>query len=289
VFVKPRRYGPFPYRPIIDRPPVRWPDGARLAVWLIPNIEFFPLDGFVPAGGPKAPNVLAWSQRDYGNQVGVYRLMEVMAERGIRGTAALNADICTEHPRIVEQAQALGWEFMGHCESNARPLDKVLPGEERQVIANTLKTIEAATGSRPTGWLGAGLSETWDTLDHLAAEGVRYVADWKCGDEPFPMEWEGGRIMSIPYSVDLNDITTIGYQNHTSEEFAGTIRRQFDVLYKEGQASGKVMAIGLHPYIIGVPHRIGHFAEALDYVAGHDKVWFATGSEIIDAYLQQLT
>ena len=152
----------------------------------------------------------------------------------------------------------------------------------------TLNQIGAATGTRPLGWLGAGLAETWNTLEYLEAEGVRYVADWKSGDQPFVMEWDGHRIVSIPYSVDLNDITAIGQQHHTSEEFGHMIRRQFDVLYAEGRTTGKVMAIGLHPYIIGVPHRIGHLAEALDYVAKHDDVWFATGTEIIDAFLVQL-
>jgi len=284
--MQPRRYGPFPYSPIIDRPPLRWPNGARLAVWVVPNIEFFPLDEIIGREEPIVPNIFPWARRDYGNRIAVFRLMDALAKRNIRATVALNSEICTEHPRIMERGMELQWEFMGHCESNCRPTNKLSQDDERKVIHDTLATIEKITGKRPRGWLGAGGSESWNTLESVAAEGVRYVADWINDDQPYVMEIGQPPLISIPYTGEINDAATIVRRNDTSELFARMIRRQFDVLYAEGAQTGKVMCIALHPYIIGVPHRIGDLTEALDYVASHAGVWFATGSEIIEAYLQ---
>jgi peptidoglycan/xylan/chitin deacetylase (PgdA/CDA1 family) len=173
--MKPSRYGPFPYSPIINRPPLRWPNGAQLALWVIPNIEFFALNEKVPAaaGGSSAPvpDVPTWSSRDYGNRVGVFRLMEALDRHGIRATVALNSELCAEHPQIIEEGNKRQWEWMGHCESNTRRLNEAPPGDEPRIIKNALATIERATGRRPRGWLGSGLQETWDTLDLLAALG----------------------------------------------------------------------------------------------------------------------
>jgi allantoinase len=283
----PRRYGPFDYSPIIDRPRLEWPNGARLAVWVVPNIEFFPLNEKIGREEPIVPNIFPWSRRDYGNRVAVFRLMDVLAERGIRATVALNSEICSEHPRIIERGRALGWEFMGHCQSNSRPTHTMPAEEERTVIGQTLATIAAATGTRPRGWLGAGGGESWHSLESLAAAGVGYVADWINDDQPYRMAIGAQELISIPYSGEINDSAMIVRRNLESEEFGRMIRRQFDVLYAEGQRTGKVMCIALHPWIIGVPHRIGALIGALDHIASHPAVWFATGSEIIDAYLAQ--
>ena len=180
--MQPARYGPFPYSPIIRRPPLKWPNGAHVALWVIPNIEFFALDEKVPPGsggtGAPVPDIPAWSARDYGNRVGVFRLMEVLDRHGIRATVALNSELCAEHPAIIEEGNKRQWEWMGHCESNTRRLNAAAPGEEPRIIKNSLAVIERATGRRPQGWLGSGLQETWDTLDLLAAEGCDYVCDW---------------------------------------------------------------------------------------------------------------
>src|SRR6516162_3433645 len=240
-------YGPFPYVPIKDRPKLEWPGGARVAVWVIPNIEFFPLTRAIaphpgaPVGNP--PSVRAWAQRDYGNRVGIWRLMDVLSKHGIRASPTLNSDICDHHPQIVRAAIELGWEILGHNRTNSVWLDQLGPEEERQTIAQTLSRIAEMTGRKPAGWLGAGLAETWHTLDYLAAEGCLY-------------------------------------------EFEKMIRRQFDTLYAEGAASGRVMAICLHPYLIGVPHRIAGLDSALAYIRSHAGVWFATGEEIVRHWLQ---
>lgn len=282
----PRPYGPFPYTPIHERPRITWPGGARLALWVIPNIEFHALDEKTPDGSGHIPDVSAWSRFDYGNRIGVFRVMEVLAAHGIRGTVALNADVCDQHPEIIRAALDLDWEFMGHCEANTRWLG--LAGSEeaaKRIVLDTVSRIASATGRKPTGWLGAGLDETWNTLDHLIDAGLTYVADWVNDDQPYVMDVGGRRLVSIPYSTEINDRPAFRLFKQSPEAFAAMIKRQFDVLYREGAESGRVMAIALHPNLIGMPYRIGALDDALSHIRRHDDVWLATGSEIVEHYL----
>ena len=289
--MKPARYGPFPYSPITRRPPLKWPNGAHVALWVIPNIEFFALDEKVPAAaggsGGKLPDVPSWAVRDYGNRVGVFRLMEVLERYGVRGTVALNSNLCAQHPEIIEEGQKLRWEWMGHNQTNTRRLNEV-PEDEPRIIHDALSEIARATGAKPVGWLGSGLQETWNTLDLLAENGVEYVCDWVNDDQPYVMSLDGGRrIVSVPYSHDINDKPAFEHMHLTAPEFQDMICRQFDTLYREGAESGRVMAIALHPYITGVPHRIGALDAALAYICRHEGVWRATGSEICRHFLAQ--
>lgn len=294
--MKPSRYGPFPFSPITERPRYVLPGGAQVAVWVIPNIEFFGLDDPMPGNQnervprelAKIPMVRNWAQREYGNRVGIWRVMEVLDEYAVRGTVALNSDICDHQPQIIEAALERSWELMGHNETNAVRLNEMPPEQEASSIRSTLERIERASGRRPAGWLSSGLSETWSTLDHLVDAGVQYVADWTCDDQPFLMDVGGRRLASIPYSFELNDAPMFYYNKVSTDEFELMIKRQFDVLYREGERSGRVMAICLHPFIIGVPHRIGALDRALKYIRSHDKVWFATGEEIIAHYLKEV-
>jgi peptidoglycan/xylan/chitin deacetylase (PgdA/CDA1 family) len=242
------------------------------------------------AGGSGAPipDIPAWSVRDYGNRVGVFRLMEVLDRHGIRATVALNSELCAEHPAIIEEGNKRRWEWMGHCESNTRRLNAAAPGEEPRIIKNALATIEQATGARPRGWLGSGLQETWDTLDHLAAEACDYVCDWTNDDQPYIMSLDGGKtLVSVPYSHEINDKPAFEKFNRTADQFRDMICRQFDVLYREGAQSGRVMAIAIHPYLTGVPHRIDAFDAALRYIGEHGRVWKTTGTEIARHYRAQ--
>ena len=290
--MKPARYGPFPYSPIIHRPALKWPDGAHVALWIIPNIEFFALDEKVPPGsggtGVPVPDVPTWSARDYGNRVGVFRLMEVLEKHGIRATVALNSELCTEHPAIIKEGNKLKWEWMGHCESNTRRLNAAPPGEEPRIIKDSLAVIEKATGARPRGWLGSGLQETWDTLDLLAGNGLDYVCDWTNDDQPYIMSLDGNKtLVSVPYSHEINDKPAFEKFHRTADQFHDMICRQFDVLYREGAQSGRVMAIAIHPYLTGVPHRIDAFDAALGYISRHGKVWKTTGADIARHYRAQ--
>ena len=288
--MKPGAYGPFPYSPIVRRPRIEWPGGARVALWIIPNIEFFSLNERVPPSPQeRLPDVPTWAVRDYGNRVGVFRLMRVLDRYSFRATVALNSDLCAQHPIIIEEGQARKWEWMGHNESNTRRLNQLPEGEEPRVIRNTLDTIERATGQRPSGWLGSGLQETWDTLDHLAAAGCQYVADWTNDDQPYVMSLEGGReLVSVPYSYDINDKQAFERDHRTPAEFQDMICRQFDTLYEEGEESGRVMAIVVHPYLTGQPYRIGALDKAIEYICRHAGVWLATGSEITRHYRAHL-
>ena len=141
------------------------------------------------------------------------------------------------------------------------------------------------TGKKPVGWLGSGLTETWNTLGYLIDEGVEYIADWVNDDQPYLMDVGGRRIVSIPYSYEINDSPFLYHRYGTMDQFVAMMRRQFDVLYEEGRQSGRVMAICLHPFLVGVPHRIRQLDEALAYVCSHDRVWLATGEEIVRHYL----
>ena len=282
-------YGPFPYVSITQRPKLELPNNARVAVWVIPNIEFFPLThglaGHAFEAKGKAPTVRPWAQRDYGNRVGIWRIMDVMNKLGIRASATLNAAICDHHPQIVKAGTELGWEFLGHNETNVKRLTEMEPEEERQTIQACVKKIKECSGKRPVGWLGSALAETWHTLDYLIEEGFDYVADWTNDDQPYMMTVNEKKIVSVPYSYEVNDSPFIYYRNGSIDEFEKLIKRQFDCLYEEGAESGRVMAICLHPFIIGVPHRIKGLESALKYIQSHDQVWFATGSEIAHHYV----
>jgi len=284
--MKPKRYGPFPYKPINRRPKLKWPNGANVAVWVIPNIEFFPLDEPVPGSRyTYTPEVSSWATRDYGARIGIFRIMDVLSNRQIRASVTLNSEVCDVYPEIIEDALNLGWEFLGHNQSNSRPFHSTPPEGDKLLIHDALNRIEETTGKRPRGWLGSGLQETWHTLDYLADEGLEYVCDWINDDQPYFIEAENKNLVSLPYSTEINDLPQFR-MGRSNEEFELMIRRQFDTLYREGEDSARVMAICLHPFVIGVSHRIWVLESALDYIQNHEKVWFATGEEIVDAWLK---
>jgi peptidoglycan/xylan/chitin deacetylase (PgdA/CDA1 family) len=265
----------FPYLPIVERKPVIWPNQARVAVWIVPNIEHFHLER-----GPNAPDVRNYSRRDYGNRVGVWRMMECMEKNGFRGSVALNAEVAQHYPRIMEECAKLKWELMGHGLTNSTPLSGMDLETERATIAATRCAIEDQ-GQKMRGWLGPGLTETWNTLGLLKEHGVDYVADWVSDDLPFRMN---NGLYSIPYTLELNDMPLFNMPSISTQDFERRICETFDVLYEEGARLPRVMCIALHPFLTGVPHRIRALGRALAYIAGHDQVWRATGSEIIDAY-----
>ena len=294
--MQPQRYGPFRYVPIHRRPKLEWPGGARVALWVNPNIEFFGLDDVmpgtvnerVPREHARVPNVRNWSLRDYGNRVGVWRIMETLTRYGIRASAALNSELCIHHPEIIEEASRLGWELMGHGQTNALRLNEMSPEQEREAIFEALDRIEAACGTRPVGWLGPGLAETWNTLEYLSQAGIRYVCDWANDDQPYTMQIGSPPMVSLPYSVQTNDVPAYFDMKASVPEFERTLKAQFDTLYREGADSGRVMAIAVHPFLTGQPHRIGALDSALEYICSHEHVWLATGREIVDHYQRSL-
>jgi len=220
--MKPRSYGPFPYSLISQRPPLKWPNGARVALWVVPNIESFSLLERPGGLGPgKIPDIPTWAVRDYGNRIGIARITQVLDRYGIRATVALNSDICINHPAIIAEGCARRWEWMGHNQSNTRRLNEVSAEDEIQIIRDTLSTIERASGVRPIGWLGSGLQETWNTLDNLSAAGCEYVADWGANDDqPYIMTLDDGKtLVSVPYSYDINDKQAYERRNVLASDF----------------------------------------------------------------------
>jgi allantoinase len=287
----PQEHNRFPYSAIVDRKPLRWPKGARVAVWVIPNIEHFlfdrPSTSITHVTTSLVPDVLNYSWRDYGVRVGVWRMMEVMERHGVRGTVALNSDVCDQYPRIIEAGNELKWEWMGHGTNNSTLINKQSEAEERALIAHVVGTITKATGTHPRGWLSPALSESHRTLDILAENKIEYVANWVNDEQPYPMRVKSGTMLSMPYSLEINDVPAFIDHHQNSETFGRMIRDQFDVLYEDGAKTGRVMAISLHPFLIGHPHRSKYFALALDHITSRQEVWLATGSEIADWYKQE--
>lgn len=286
--VPPKEHGRFPYSAIVDRPPLRWPNGARVAVWVIPNIEHFlfdrPATPITHATLQLVPDVLNYSWRDYGVRVGVWRMMDVMERHGFKGTVALNADVCRHYPRIIEAGRALSWEWMGHGTTNSILINSQGEDDERALITEVVDTIAKHTGARPRGWLSPALSESHRTLDLLAAAGIEYVGNWVNDEQPYPMRVASGTMIAMPYSVEINDIPALLDLKRSPEDFGRMICDQFDVLYEDGAATGRVMSICLHPFLIGHPHRSKYFDQALAHIRSRQEVWLATGGEIVDYY-----
>jgi allantoinase len=280
-------HGRFAYQPIVDRPPIRWPNGAHVAVWVAPNIEHFRFNEPFAGGRPTTPDIPSYATRDYGNRVAIWRMMRSFDRLGIRASVMLNAEVCLYEPQIIAAGNARGWEWLGHGLTNSQMLGGMDAATEEQTIGETLRIIEQATGSRPRGWLGPGLIENARTPDLLRKAGLTYVADWVNDDQPYVMRTDYGDLYSIPYTLELNDKRMFERLGVQGRDFTRMIIDQFDTLYAEGADSGRVMCLALHPYLTGVPYRIRYLDQALAYIHRHEHVWWATGSEIIEAYRQQ--
>lgn len=279
----------YEYSPIIDREPLKWPNNAWLAVWVIINIEYFDIGSASFSGittSSYVPDVRNYGAHDYGPRVGIWRVMETLDKYKIKATVALNAGVCDHFPVIIEEAKKREWEFMGHGISNSTLLANLTEDEEKKIIKTTLSAIASAVGKRPEGWLSPALTETFDTPDMLAKEGVKYLCDWCNDDQPYPMKVKTGNLISIPYTLNLNDLSSLLLAGHTPQQFYEMIKDQFDVLYQEGATQGRVMAIAVHPFVIGLPYLIGWFEKALQHICSHDKVWFARGSDIANWYYE---
>ena len=263
------------YAPIFHRKPLKLPGNARVAVWPIINVEEWDINAPMartvlpaPQGVSVIPDIANFSWFDYGLRVGFWRLKQVLDRHQVRATISLNASICNSYPVIVEEIIKSGWEIIGHG----------------FIQRNSIQLIKETAGQAPRGWMGPGLAETFDTPDILTEEGIEYVADWVNDDQPYPMKVRSGSLISVPYTVEINDIPIYLIQHHSSPELFERSRDQFDTLYQEGAESARIMAISTHPYITGVPHRIRYYDQVFQYIKGHEGVLFMTGSEILDWY-----
>lgn len=280
-----------PYQALVDRPKLTLPNGKKLAVWVILNVEEWRIESAMPRtvlsppmGQPLLPDIPNWSWHEYGMRAGFWRQLEALTKRNIPITLALNANTCNSYPRVVTAARDAGCEFMGHGFVQG-PMHKL--ENQAEAIKRAVDTIAAFTGHPPRSWESPGLTETGETLDLLRQNGIEYVADWVIDDLPQSIETPHGRITTIPYTVETNDIVVHALQHQPSEQFLRRGIDQFDRLYLEGKENARVMAISIHPYITGVPHRITYLEQLLDYVVNHGDVAWMTASEIGDWYCEQ--
>ena len=281
------------YSPIVGRPKPALPGGARLAVWVIVNIEEWdasqPMPRTVltpPAGGSPSPDIPNWAWHEYGNRVGFWRMLDIFDTFGIKPALAINGSAIRTYEPISRAALERGWEFMGHgyTQKNMQKVEN-----ERADIARTTAAIQEFTGSAPRGWLGPGLTETWETPELLVEAGYKYVCDWVLDDQPVLLKSSNGPIVSVPYSQECNDVAMMLIQHHTAAEYRTRAIDQFDQLYADAAIEPRVMALVIHPYIMGVPHRMRYFREALTHIRSYPEAVFTSGSAICDAFLGSQT
>ncbi len=278
------------YSAIVDRPPLALPEKARVVVWPVVNVEVWdigrPMPRQVlppPTGATLLPDIPHWGWHEYGMRVGFWRLKAVLDELKIVPSLSVNARVCLDYPRVAKAARDSGWEFMGHS-YDQRPTHT--EPDPVGMIRQSIKVIREFTGKRPVGWMGPGLTETLDSPDQLAAAGIRYIADWVIDDEPCTIRTRGGELVTLPYSLELNDIAMMVVQHHAAGEFATRAMDYFERVYQEGRERAKIMAIAVHPYISGVPHRIKYFESVLRRLRKQKGVLFWNGAQILDWYLK---
>lgn len=280
--------GLYDYLPYYDRPRITWPGGARLAFWCAPNVEHYELD---PPPNPSRtpwprpiPDVLHYSWRDYGNRAGIWRMMEVMDKYGVRGSVSLNVAVCDHFPQIAAAMRARNWEFFSHGIYNTRYTYGMTADQERAVIEDVKASVLKWGGHELKGWLAPAVTCTENTMDLLAEAGIAYTLDLFHDDQPMPVNVRSKRLISVPYSLEINDFTMLYQASTTPRDYSNAIKAQFDRLYLEGAENGQVMCLPLHPFLIGQPHRITALEAALDYITSHAGVWLATGREIAEHY-----
>jgi allantoinase len=260
-----------------------------MAVWVIVSVEEWdataPMPRTVltpPAGGSPMPDVPNWAWHEYGNRVGFWRFVKVFDEFKIPGVIAINGSALAAYPAIVRAAAERQWEFMGHGFTQ-RNMQKV--PDERADIRKTREVILKATGKAPRGWLGPGLTETWQTPDLLVEEGYGYVADWVLDDQPVWLNTRGKPIVNVPYTQECNDVAMMLIQHHKASEYSDRALDQFEQIYADSADSARVMALSIHPYIMGAPHRVKYFRRVIEHIRKKQDVLFWTGEQILDWFL----
>jgi len=287
MLTDPDRYD---YLPLIDRPRIRWPNDARVAFWVAPNIEFYEMDPPDGQGRPlwprPHPDVLNYSLRDYGNRSGVWRVIEALDHFDVRASVSLNAAMCDHMPDIVSACVKLKWELFSHGIYNTRLISGLTEDEVRHVIRDSVETIRQHSGIDVAGCLAPAISTTETFFDLLPEFGIKYCVDMVPDDQPIPIKVRRDKLISVPYSTEINDVRVIGVRGYSADEWAAMIKAFFDQLYREGADNGMVVCMPLHPFVIGHPHRIHALYDVLKHVTSHADVWLATAREIADWYYQ---
>jgi allantoinase len=278
----------FDYSAIVDRKPLKLPRGARLIVWPVVNIEEWditrpmPRQYSNPPGGVTiVPDVQNWGWHEYGMRIGIWRIMDALKKHRIKPTMSINARVCETRPRIAQAALDAGWEFMAHTYIQM-PIHKI--EDQRAMIRQTIDALKKFTGKAPTGWLGPGRGQTPATLDYVAEAGFTWFGDWVMDEQPFYVKTKHGPILSLPYSVELNDIQIMLNGFHESDVMLKRVRDAFNLLYRESAKGARILSFGVHPYISGAAHRFMYFEAMLAYMKKQKGVVFWQGEEIHDWY-----
>jgi allantoinase len=277
-------HGRYAYSSITSRPDYSWPDGRRLAVYVALNIEAF---GFgVGKGAAIAPPDQAqshsiYSWRDYGNRVGVWRLFDLLDELGLPAEAQMNTAVYEAAPDIPARLRARGDEILGHGVTNSDEQGHLDEAAERAMIADVTATIARHEGAPPVGWMSPWLSNSDATMDLLQEAGYRYVMDWTMDDQPVWLKTRKGRLLAMPYPIEVNDTRGIVWYRYTADEFADMIVDQFDEMLAQSARQPLVCPISLHPFVIGRPYRIRRLRRALAHIVERrDRVWLARPRDI---------
>ena len=277
-------HGRYEFSPISQRPDYSWPEGRRLAVYIALNVEQFAWDKSVesaiaPSGMHNKQSVYSW--RDYGNRVGFWRLMDLFDDLDIPIQAQLNSSIYEHAPQVAERLRQRGDEFLGHGITNSEEQGGRSEDEERALIKTVTDAIIEHEGTAPTGWMSPWLSQSETTLDLLSEAGYRYNMDWCCDDQPIWMKTRNGRILGMPYPVELNDNRAIVLHKMTPSQYADCIIDNFDEMMEQSAHQPLVFPISLHTFIVGQPFRIRQLRRALKYITDRrDKIWLTRPGDI---------
>jgi allantoinase len=276
----------YDYSPIVSRPKLVWPKGARMAFYVGLNIEHYEVDkpstSIFSGTTSLKPDPLNYGWCDYAVRVGIWRMIEALDKYKMRASALLNSDCCRHYPQIIDAGKERNWAWVAHGKNNSTFQAAMTVEQERSYLTEVVNTISDATGHQIKGWMGPALTETFETPKILKELGLSYVLDWCADDQSFPLNVQG--MMSVPYSVELNDGMLFIGKSLSGDDFYRMVVDQFDQLYKEGEQSGRVMALCLHPFIINQPFRHKYLEKALEYVAGHEGVWLTTSDDIAAHY-----
>lgn len=280
---------PYDYSPIVDRPPIEWPNGARVAVYIGLNVEHFlfdePSTSIWPGSAELKPDALNHGWRDYGARVGIWRTIDSLDRHGLAASVLLNSSVVEQYPQIVAAGLERDWTWVAHGRTNSRLHNGIDVQDEHRVLSEITDSIRSATGRAPRGWMGPGLTETHQTPEILAELGYRYVLDWTNDDQPYPLTVPG--MLSVPYSVELNDLIVFG-KGMTGPDFLQMVVDAYEQLRADSATSGRVLAIALHPFVIGQPFRHKYLDRALEYLAAQPDAWLTTSDDIADKYLEQV-
>jgi len=292
----------YPYSPFPSRGKINWPNNKRLAIIITINLETWDLvkDTNEPyyAGGPSilpdllpgnVPDFPNYMWREYGQRVGVWRLLDIFDELSIKPECTVNAKTCLDRYEMVKAALDRGLSIIPHNFEQGELLSQYFdnPIKEEEIINNTLSVYKETTSLRPEGWLSSSLRGTENTANILVKNGLKFYCDAMNDDQPYIIETDSGDIVSIPYSNEINDFTLLTRRGHTTDEFRDILIEEMNVLYDESEKTSKIMNIGLHPHVSGRAYRVRAIREFLQAAKKLDGIWWATRSEIADSYIEQ--